>query len=79
MRGYKMSSVTYTVLFEQAPDGGWGAHVPDLPGIASGAETREEIEAMVREAITLYIQDLKERGLPVPTPQTQAASIEVAA
>ena len=79
MRGYKMSSVTYTVLFEQAADGGWGAHVPDLPGIASGADTREEIEVLVREAIAIYIQDLKERGLPVPAPQIQAASIEVAA
>jgi len=74
-----MNRITYTVLFEQAPDGGWGAHVPDLPVVAAGADTREETEQLIREAIVLYIDDLKQRGLPVPPPQTHAFSVEIAA
>ena len=61
-----MSNVTYTEIFEQAPDGGWDAHVPDLPVVAVGADTREEAEKLVREAIVMYVDDLKEQGLPIP-------------
>ena len=72
-------NLTYTAIFEQAADGGWGAHVPDLPTIIVGADTREEAEKLVREAIELHLEDLKEQGLAVPPPQIYAASIEVAA
>lgn len=46
-----MNTLTYTVIFEKAGDGGWGAHVPDLPVVAAGAPTREETERLIKEAI----------------------------
>jgi antitoxin HicB len=74
-----MTEHTYTVLLEQAADGGWSAHVPDLPTILVGADTREEAAELAREAIDLYIEDVRERGQTVPLPHTFAVSVNVAA
>ena len=55
----------YAVVIEKGPTS-YGAHVPDLPGCVAAAETREEVCALIREAIELYIEALEEDGLPVP-------------
>ncbi len=36
-----MSSLTYTVVFEQEPDGGYVVSIPALPGCVSQGDTRE--------------------------------------
>lgn len=74
-----MSHLTYTALFEQATDGGWSAHVPDLPTILVGADTRGEAESLLREAMELHLEDLKEQGIAAPMPSTYAAQVKVAA
>ena len=48
----------------------YGAHAPDLPGCVAAAETREEVYALIKEAIGLYLEALEEEGLPVPEPQS---------
>ena len=57
----------YTVVIEKGPTS-YGAHVPELPGCVAAAETREEVSTLIREAIQLYIEELKKDGLPVPEP-----------
>ena len=57
----------YTVVIEKGPTS-YGAHVPELPGCVAAAETREEVTTLIREAIQLYVQELKKDGLPVPEP-----------
>jgi len=69
----------YTVIYEQGKDGGWGAYAPDLPGLGVAAETREEVATLIREGIAIYIEELREDGLPIPTPTTTAERIAVAA
>ena len=59
----------YTVIIEKGPTS-YGAQVPDLPGCVAAAETREEVCALIREAIQFYIEALKEEGLPAPEPQS---------
>jgi hypothetical protein len=39
----------YIVIFEQAEDGGWGAYLPDLPGVVALGDSRPEVEARIRE------------------------------
>ena len=68
----------YLVVVERGPRG-WGAHVPDLPGCIAAAETREEVLDLVREAIQLHIEDLTQRGDPVPPPTSEATVIEIPA
>ncbi len=67
----------YVAVLEPAPDGGWGAYVPDLPGCVAVAETKEETEQLIREAIPLHIESLREEGEPVPAPGQYTRLIEV--
>ena len=59
----------YAVAMEEGPTS-YGAHVPDLPGCVAAAETREEVCALIREAISLYVEALEEEGSPVPDPRS---------
>lgn len=59
----------YTVVIEKGATS-YGAYVPDLPGCVAAAETREEVSTLVREAIELYIEELKKDGLPIPEPRS---------
>ena len=66
----------YAVLIERGPTS-YGATVPDLPGCIAVAETREEVERLIEEAIAGHISVLREMGEPVPAPTTQATTIDV--
>ena len=57
----------------------FGAYVPDLPGCVAAAETREEVVALIREAIEFHIEGLREDGLPVPVASSTVEVIKVAA
>jgi predicted RNase H-like HicB family nuclease len=59
--------MTYTVVLEVDPDGGFVVYIPALPGCISEGETREEALANIREAAQLYIEECVESGHPVPT------------
>jgi predicted RNase H-like HicB family nuclease len=57
---------TYSVFYEQAPEGGYVASVPALPGCHTQGETLEEAEHNVKEAIVLYVESLAAHGDPIP-------------
>ena len=60
---------TWTVIFERGPTS-WGAYVPALPGLGVVGDTRDEVEALIREGIVFHLEGLAEEGLPVPDPST---------
>lgn len=64
----------YLVIYEQG-DTSWGAYSPDLPGVAVVGDTREEVERLMRDAIPLHLEGLREAGLPVPQPRNAAGVI----
>lgn len=66
----------YMVLLERG-ESNWGAHIPDLPGCVAVAETREETMKLIREAIVLHIELLRESGEPVPPPTCEGEFVEV--
>ena len=68
----------YLVIVEKGTTS-FGAYVPDLPGCIAAGDTREEVLAMIHEAIEFHIEGLKEDGLPVPPPASQSELIEIAA
>lgn len=55
----------------------FGATVPDLPGCVAVAETREEVERLIQEAIGLHLKGLSEDGIAVPPPTTKVAIVQV--
>ena len=56
---------------------GFSSYSPDLPGCVSTGRTREEVEQNMREAIEFHLEGLREEGLPVPEPRTDAAFCEI--
>jgi predicted RNase H-like HicB family nuclease len=66
----------YVVILEQG-DTSVGAYVPDLPGCVAVAETRDEAMQLIRDAIELHIESLRENGEPVPTPHSYVEKVAV--
>jgi predicted RNase H-like HicB family nuclease len=66
----------YVVIVEQG-DTSFGAYVPDLPGCVAVAETRDEAMELIREAIAMHIESLRENGEPVPHPHSFTEKIAV--
>jgi predicted RNase H-like HicB family nuclease len=66
----------YVVVIEKGADS-WGAYVPDLPGCAVVAETREEALKLIREAVDLHIDGLREAGSPIPEAQSTIEYVQV--
>jgi len=52
----------YAVVIHEAPEGGFWAEVPALPGCYSQGETIDELMENVREAITGVLEVMKEQG-----------------
>ena len=50
----------YAIVIEKT-DTGYSAYVPDLPGCVSVGRTREETDRNIREAIDLYLDELREQ------------------
>ena len=63
----------YVVVYEKSATG-WGAYVPDLPGVIATGRTKEETQQLIREAIELHLDGLREDKIPIPQP---SASTEV--
>ncbi len=57
--------------------GGYGSFAPDVPGVGVVGDTREETERLMREALALHFETLREEGQPVPEPTTYATFVEV--
>ena len=68
----------YAVIIEEG-ENSFGAYVPDLPGCAAVAETKEELMQLIQEAIDFHIEGLREDGQPVPEPSSSVEYIEVRA
>ncbi len=57
----------FTAIIDKAPEGGYWAICPEIPGANGQGETIEEANANLKEAIELILQDRREdflRGLP---------------
>ena len=66
----------YLIVIEPT-ETGYSAYSPDLPGCVSTGPTRDEVERNMREAIEFHLDGLREEGLPVPKPRTDAAFCEI--
>ena len=57
----------FTAIIEPAPEGGYWAICPEVPGANGQGETIEETRESLRQAIILILEDRKAdilRGLP---------------
>ena len=66
----------YTVIVEKGP-ANYGAYVPDLPGCVAVAETRDEVETLIQEALVFHLEGLAEDGETIPEPASTSIEIDV--
>ena len=56
----------YKLLLRKEPEGGYTVLVPSLPGCITYGENVDEAITMAKEAIELYIEELKDHGEVIP-------------
>ena len=67
----------YAIVIEHEGSS-YGAYVPDLPGCVAVAETEAEVRQLIREAIAMHIQAMREDGDVIPEPQAKVEYIALA-
>jgi predicted RNase H-like HicB family nuclease len=68
--------MTYTVIYEKGSSS-WGVYVPDLPGVISVGDSRDEVERLIQEAIAFHVEGMREEGLAIPAPSSFAGLVEI--
>jgi predicted RNase H-like HicB family nuclease len=69
---------SYVYVIERAEDGSYWAYLPDLPGCTTTAESPDEIEPKLREAVALYLSYFHDRGQPAPPAFARVGSLTAA-
>lgn len=67
----------YLVVIEQAPDGGYGAYAPDVPGCVGLGRSVKGAMQSFRESLELWVEEALNDGLPIPQSVSQPAFVEV--
>lgn len=67
----------YTVIYEETPTG-FSAYLPDLPGCVAAGATRAEVERLIRSAVKMHLEAMREDGEPMPRPSTVAGTVSIA-
>jgi predicted RNase H-like HicB family nuclease len=67
----------YAIIIEEAGNN-YAAMVPDLPGCVGAADTIEELEELMREAVEFHIEGMRLHGEEIPSPSTRVATVRVA-
>ena len=66
----------YTMIIEKGEDN-YSAYCPDFPGVVSASETEEETAELMKEAIELHLEGLKQDRIPIPEPTISARYVDV--
>jgi predicted RNase H-like HicB family nuclease len=68
----------YLVIYEKT-DTGFSAYAPDLPGCIAGGITLQETTELMRGAIEMHLEAMRQDGDPIPEPTTVADYIDTPA
>ena len=66
----------YAIVIERAA-ANYSGYVPDLPGCVATGATVEATEKLLREAVQLHLEGMKEDGIPIPKPSSQVDYVDV--
>ncbi len=56
---------------------GYSAYSPDLDGCVAAGDDRDQMIALMKEAIEFHLEGLIEEGLTVPAPRSESAYVEI--
>ena len=60
--------ISYTIVLEKEPGGGYTVFVPALPGCHTQGDTQAAALTNAQEAIEVYLESLKLDRQPIPAP-----------
>jgi predicted RNase H-like HicB family nuclease len=66
--------IKYAVIFEKTKTG-YSAYVPDLPGCISTGKTKAIAEKNILGAIQFHLEGMKEDGIRIPQPISEAENL----
>jgi predicted RNase H-like HicB family nuclease len=69
---------SYVYVIERTEDGSYWAYSPDLPGCATTADSPEQVERQLHEAVALYLSYYTDRGLPPPPAHARVGTLTAA-
>lgn len=76
----RVSALRFNVIYEDAGEGWVYAHVPELPEVQTQGEGLDQAREMIREAITMVLDERRARGELIPEPGwALVESVEIAA
>jgi len=70
-------TMRYNIIIEHGPKN-FSAYAPDFPGCVVAADTEKETLALMKEALEMHVEDMRERGEPIPQP-SEVREVEVTA
>ena len=70
--------MNFAVIYEKTSTG-YSAYVPDLPGCIAAGATFEETAELIRGAIEIHLESMREDGDSIPEPTTIAGCVAVPA
>jgi predicted RNase H-like HicB family nuclease len=68
----------YAIVIEKGPRS-YSAYCPDVPGCVAAAKTRALAEKLMREALELHIETMRECGEAVPPSTSIGAVVRIPA
>jgi predicted RNase H-like HicB family nuclease len=68
----------YLIIYEKTSTG-YSAYVPDLPGCVAAGFSFEETADLMRRAVELHLEAMREDGDPIPEPTTRADYVDAPA
>lgn len=66
----------FLIIYSQSPKG-LGAYAPDLPGLGVAATSLEEVKKLIREAMGLHLEGMRQHGYTIPVPSATTEYITV--
>jgi len=66
MENQKKKNLSFSVIYQSVPEGGYVVWAPALPGCHTQGDTLEEAEINIKEAIALYLETLGSRNECLP-------------
>jgi predicted RNase H-like HicB family nuclease len=68
----------YSVVYERAEDGGWGAYLPNLAGVVALGASRDEVADRIQEALDAYAEEMSSLGRRLPEPVAATGTVQTA-
>jgi predicted RNase H-like HicB family nuclease len=78
MKSESAQIYNYTIIFEKEIEGGYHAFCPVLKGCHSQGDNFEKAVENIKEAISLYLESLKEDQQPIPKEDLIFKSVQIA-